>query len=242
MLAANFARMAEFVKTCCPTSRHLRRTSFQAAVVVGRCQLSKGGTIAHHKASLFVDRAGQAAYTGLQMRVGLLSDTHITKADKGLPPEIAKALHGVDLILHAGDIFIPSVLDELQRIAPVLAAAGDDDDGDIVADERVEQKHILKLQGQTLWLVHMRPPAYMSLSQHSSQSEGQDTHDAPDIVVFGHEHHTIVKRYGDVLFVNPGSPTLLHYRRGPGTVGILDIDSSQAEVHIRELRRGSVPL
>ena len=169
------------------------------------------------------------------MRVGLLSDTHIPDVEKALPPEVTEALRGVDLILHAGDIYIPSVLDELQRIAPVLAAEGDDDYGDILADERVKQEHILKLQGQTLWLVHIRPRTDMSLSRQSGHSQGQNTRDAPDIVVFGHEHRPIVQRYGDILFVNPGSPTLLNYRRGLGTIGILDIDSGEAQVHIQEL-------
>ena len=56
------------------------------------------------------------------MRLGLISDTHIPEVTKELPPQIAKALQGVDLILHAGDVYAPFVLDELERIAPVLVA------------------------------------------------------------------------------------------------------------------------
>jgi len=169
------------------------------------------------------------------MRVGLLSDTHILEMKEALLPEVAEAFCGVDLILHAGDIFIPSVLDELQRIAPVLAAEGDDDYGDILADERVKQKHILKLQGQTLWLVHMRPYHYPSVSPQGEDFKGEGANDAPDIVVFGHQHDTSVRRMGNVLFISPGSPTLLHYQPGLGTVAILDIDSGGAQVHIHEL-------
>ena len=58
------------------------------------------------------------------MRIGLLSDTHIPETEKKLPPELIEAFQGVDLILHAGDIYVPSVLDDLQRIAPVLDARG----------------------------------------------------------------------------------------------------------------------
>ena len=169
------------------------------------------------------------------MRVGLLSDTHIPDVEEALPAEVTEAFRGVDLILHAGDIYIPSVLDELQHIAPVLAAAGDDDYGDILADERVKQRHILRLQGQTLWLVHFRPYRYPSVSSQGDDFKGADANNAPNIVVFGHQHDTCVRRIGDVLFINPGSPTLLHYQRGLGTVAILDIDSGGAQVHIREL-------
>jgi putative phosphoesterase len=61
------------------------------------------------------------------MRIGLLSDTHIPDVAEKLPDELMEVFQGVDLILHAGDLYTPSVLDDLERIAPVLAALGDDD-------------------------------------------------------------------------------------------------------------------
>ena len=170
------------------------------------------------------------------MRVGLLSDTHIPQAEKELPPELMTALQGVDLILHAGDIYIPSVLDDLERIAPVLAARGDDDSGDTLLDKRVKEKHVLQLEGQTLWLIHERPHSlswWQSSWWQSRLSPGQDN--MPDIVVFGHDHYTVVQRVDGCLFVNPGSPTFLHYRRGLGTIGILEINSGEADVQILRL-------
>ena len=168
------------------------------------------------------------------MRVGLVADTHIIDVNEALPSGIADAFRGVDLILHAGDIYIPSVLDELQRIAPVLAAGGDDDYGDMLADHRVKQKHILKLHRQTLWLVHRRPRS-LSVSGSRRQSLGQVDYDAPNIVVFGHEHRAVTEYRGNTLFINPGSPTFPSYQRRLGTVGILDIDTSKAQAHILEL-------
>lgn len=186
-------------------------------------------------AVLSVDKKDWTTHNCIEMRIGLLADSHIPVAAGALPPEVTEAFRGVDLILHAGDIFIPSVLDELQRIAPVLAAGGDDDYGDTLADERVKHKHILKLHGLRLWLMHERPYSYMSVSQQGSHSAGQDRHDAPDIIVFGHEHRTVVEHDGDILLVNPGSPTFLNYRRGLGTAAILDIDSGEAQVRILQL-------
>ncbi len=169
------------------------------------------------------------------MRIGLVSDTHIPEVGTELPPEVTEALRGVDLILHAGDIYIPSVLDDLERIAPVLAARGDDDYGATLADRRVKEKHILTLEGQTLWLVHMRP-LYLTSGWWLTQSSSEPSKDEhPDIVVFGHEHRTAVQHYYDILFVNSGSPTFLNYRRELGTVGILDLDSGKAEAHIVQL-------
>ena len=169
------------------------------------------------------------------MRIGLLSDTHIPEIEKALPPQIMEALRDVDLILHAGDIYIASVLDELETIAPVLAARGDDDYGNILTDKRVKEKHILKLEGQTLWLIHEKRDFDMFALQRSRNYEEQEKHDTPDIVVFGHTHRTLVQHDRGVLIVNPGSPTFLNYRRGLGTVAILNIESGEADACILQL-------
>lgn len=168
------------------------------------------------------------------MRIGLLADTHITNPAEAHFPEVAEAFRGVDLILHAGDIYIVPVLDELQRIAPVLAARGDDDSLDMLLDERVKQEHELKLEGLKLLLIHERPYVYpyISLTRPSTHLTEPDRRNVPDIVVFGHEHYTVVQHDHDVLFINPGSPTFLHYHRGRGTVAILDLDSGKAETRI----------
>ncbi|HET7737427.1 MAG TPA: metallophosphoesterase family protein, partial [Tepidiformaceae bacterium] len=88
------------------------------------------------------------------MRIGLIADTHIAEAGvKELWPEIFAAFEGVDLILHAGDIMLPRILDDLERIAPVLAALGNHDQG-LETDPRVEHHHVLEREGHTVALVH----------------------------------------------------------------------------------------
>lgn len=169
------------------------------------------------------------------MRIGVLSDTHVPEAAEKLPQELMEAFRGVDLILHAGDIYSPSVLDDLEHIAPVIAARGDDDYLSELTDERVKEKHVLTVKGQTLWLVHERAYYITSSWLQSRVPIRQDKYEIPDIVVFGHEHRTVVQRLDGILFVSPGSPTFLDYRRGLGTVGILDIGSGEAEVSILQL-------
>ena len=188
------------------------------------------------------------------MEIGLISDTHIPDIEEKLPAEVAKAFGGVDLILHAGDIYIPAVLDDLEHIAPVLAAKGDDDYGYTLRDGRVKSKHVLKLEGQIVWLIHERPDPYKYTSDRAFMASSLEKRlwlsleaepywsgepDPPSIVVFGHEHDTVVQQRRGVLFVNPGSPTFLNYRRGLGTVGILSIDSGPPKVQIVELGLGS---
>jgi putative phosphoesterase len=146
---------------------------------------------------------------------------------KGLPPEVAEVFQAVDLILHAGDIYNISVLDDLQRIAPVLAALGDDDSIGLLKDERVENKHVLSLEGYTIWLVHERPFPYRSTPEQKAQ--------LPDVIVHGHSHAAEVRHYDSVLVIGSGSPTFLHYRHGPGTVAILELGPEGAEASIVRL-------
>ena len=167
------------------------------------------------------------------MRVGLLSDSHVPDVVKELPmPELRKAFEGVELVLHAGDIYFTSVLDDLATIAPVLAALGDDDSVTTMErDHRIKSKHVVALEGHRLWLVHQRP---YGLGQPTF-SPGGKAEELPDIIVFGHEHRTAVERSHGILFVNPGSPTFLNYQRGLGTVGILDLRDGEMDVKIVHL-------
>jgi hypothetical protein len=56
------------------------------------------------------------------MRLGIISDTHGL-----LRPEAARALSGVDLIVHAGDVGSSEVLTKLKALAPVFAVRGNVD-------------------------------------------------------------------------------------------------------------------
>jgi putative phosphoesterase len=161
--------------------------------------------------------------------------------EKDIPPIVAEVFQDVDLILHAGDIYIPSVLDDLERIAPVLAATGDDDYDlpDTVADKRVKETHILELEGHMLLLIHIQPYNLTPVAGQNEGSSGQ--HKIPDIVVSGHAHYPMVSRYRGVLYVNPGSPTCVHYQRGLGCVGILDIDTNGADARILDLQQVGTP-
>ena len=64
----------------------------------------------------------------------VLADTHIPRRARALPEELVPYLREADLILHAGDLIQPSVLDELSTHAPVYAVRGNVEDR---YDERV---------------------------------------------------------------------------------------------------------
>ena len=119
--------------------------------------------------------------------VGVISDTH------GLMrPEALAALAGVDLIVHAGDIGAPGVLDALAEIAPVHAVRGNNDAG--------------------AWARHVPDTASVGV-ERARLLVLHDLHDlALDpaaagfaAVIAGHSHRPRLEERGGVLYLNPGS-------------------------------------
>ncbi|UCB43017.1 MAG: metallophosphoesterase family protein [Dehalococcoidales bacterium] len=161
------------------------------------------------------------------MRIGLITDTHIPDIAEAVPAEVAQTFQGVELILHAGDIYDLHVLNELEQIAPVLAALGDDDAFRLLQDKRVEMKHVLTFEGHTVWLVHEKPLLYRLTPQQAEEM--------PDVVVHGHSHTAKISDDNGTLFIGSGSPTFLNYRRGLGTVAILDITDTGVDASIVRL-------
>jgi putative phosphoesterase len=173
-------------------------------------------------------------------RIGLLSDTHIPIDAKVLPSEIKEVFYNVDLVLHGGDIYEPSVLDDLECIAPVLAAEGDDDEYDVTSDGRVKRKHDLVIDGINISITHSEPGfgPWSVFAETKEKLEGASFKydDITDIVLFGHSHRPKVQIRGTYLMVNPGSPTFPYYVHRPGTVALLNINSGEVEVRVVQLR------
>lgn len=165
------------------------------------------------------------------MRIGLISDTHIPDVAKSIPLEVKEIFLGVDLILHAGDIHIVSVLDELSIIAPVLASRGDDDFP--LEDKRVQEIQLFTEEGIDFYLIHSSEFWARDLIKHP---ETHGLKKAPDVVIFGHTHRDLVQSVNKSLLINPGSPTFPYYQHRLGTVGLLEINSGKVEAQIVKLR------
>jgi putative phosphoesterase len=65
------------------------------------------------------------------MRIVVLSDTHAPRFWKRCPPGVAEHLSAAEVILHAGDVCVASVLEELAAYAPVHAVLGNNDSPDV---------------------------------------------------------------------------------------------------------------
>jgi len=165
------------------------------------------------------------------MRIGLIADTHMPFRGVTLWDEVAEAFDGVDLVLHAGDIVHPSVLDRLEQIAPVLAARGNNDAG--IEDRRIRDLQWLERDGKSLVVVHDTEPESQAIEDvERIHLSGRHA----DVIVTGHTHFERLDFRNGALQINPGSATLPHlqsYRLG--TVGILDWGPEGVDVRIQRL-------
>lgn len=160
------------------------------------------------------------------MLIGLISDTHIRIPGyraglsqlwaSELPPQVTDAFKGVDLILHAGDIYTIPILDQLEKVAPVIAAEGDDDPFETANDPRVKWRHVLQYEGVTLWLAHQPEVWYWD-----------DHEKPPGVIIFGHSHESLLQRDNGVLRFNPGSAIFPKYKHVLGSVGLLKVESGK---------------
>ncbi|TDD01187.1 metallophosphoesterase [Nonomuraea deserti] len=147
------------------------------------------------------------------MRVVALSDTHAPRRWRSCPPRVAGHVRGADLILHAGDVCVPSVIEELAAYAPVHVVKGNNDGPDLDAPETLE----LTLDGLRIGMIHDSGPAKGRLARMRRRFP------RADLVVFGHSHIPLDESDGGLRIFNPGSPT--DRRRQPhGTLGLLTIE------------------
>jgi putative phosphoesterase len=119
--------------------------------------------------------------------VGLISDTHGLMRQDALD-----ALRGSDLIIHAGDIGDPAVLESLAGLAPIRAIRGNNDKGSWAA--QLPKTEIVEFGPHSIYVLH--DLAELDLDPAAA---GFTT------VVSGHSHKPVIQERGTVLFVNPGS-------------------------------------
>lgn len=161
------------------------------------------------------------------MRIGVISDTHIPKRAYAIPQQVLDAFAGVNFILHAGDLVVPNVLEELGRIAPVHAVAGNNDSENLVAQLGLTKE--LVLAGYRIGLAHGHVGTGKSTVERAlSHFPGADC------VVFGHSHVPYSQWHGTTLAFNPGSAT--DRRRAPYcSYGFLYLEPGGLRAEIREI-------
>ena len=145
--------------------------------------------------------------------VGLISDTHGL-----LRPEARAALAGCELLLHAGDVGSPEVLEELAELAPLHAVRGNVDRG-AWADALPEELTV-EVDGLRIRVLH--------------DASALDSAEGLDVVVSGHSHQPARREERGVLWVNPGSAGPRRFRL-PISVARLTVRSGRADAELIRL-------
>ncbi len=147
------------------------------------------------------------------IRIGVISDTHGL-----LRPEAEAALQGVSLIIHAGDIGSPLILEQLNNIASVVAVRGNmDSDG---WAQNLHRTEIIEQNDNLIYVIH-----------DSSRIDLDTVAAKISVVICGHSHRPSISRNKNILYINPGSAGPQRFSL-PVSVAILNINDKSVDAEI----------
>ena len=145
--------------------------------------------------------------------VGVIADTH------GLLPTTAvKALKGVDLIIHAGDVGSSEVLSDLKSIAPLVAVRGNMDM--IKSLKKLPETEAVEVADVLLYVIH-----------DIHRLDIAPLESGFDAVIHGHLHCPSVAENNGILFLNPGSAAQPR-RKCPASIALLHIRGNSIKTRI----------
>lgn len=161
------------------------------------------------------------------MKILVLSDTHIPIAAQDLPEEIYRAIEGVDMIFHAGDLIDAGVLEKLKSLKETRAVCGNMDSKELCMT--LNTKEVINIGKFKIGLIH----------GYGAPSEIMPTvrreFDKVDVLVFGHSHAAMNVTKDGVLYFNPGSPTDKIFA-SKNSYGILEVTDKNIEGIIVEIQ------
>jgi putative phosphoesterase len=148
--------------------------------------------------------------------IGLISDTH------GLMrPQALRALEGSDLIIHAGDVGDPEILEALKTLAPVFAVRGNVDTEPWAL--ALPETEVVETDTATIYILH--DVHALDLDPVAAGFQ---------IIVSGHSHKPARTENGGVLFLNPGSAGPRRFDL-PVTVARLDVSQTPWRFNVVDL-------
>ena len=151
------------------------------------------------------------------MVVGLISDTHGLLRDEALA-----ALAGSDLIIHAGDIGKPEILERLRTLAPVVAVRGNIDTGAWAST--LPMTVVVEAGPAVIYVLHDVKELDLDPGAAGFQ-----------IVVSGHSHKPSRSERAGVVYLNPGSAGPRRFNL-PITVARINFRQTPMQIDFIELR------
>jgi|Deesub1362A_J573_1020465.scaffolds.fasta_scaffold00233_24 hypothetical protein len=163
---------------------------------------------------------------GETIEIGVISDTHVPTRAKEIPAAVFQIFQKTKYIIHAGDFVSPEVIVELEKIAPVVGVKGNMDYPSIEFPE----VNSLEVMGWRIGVTHnsLSPFKMDKIKEVAKENNF-------DVLIFGHTHRPVIKKEGDILLLNPGSPTNPLFTSP--SVALLRISKSSVDVEIIELKK-----
>ena len=159
-------------------------------------------------------------------RIGILSDTHLSKLTPEFTARVECCFRGISTILHAGDLTNPAILEAFGE-RQVHAVYGNM--CSLASQQQLPRKKVITFGAFRVGIIHRVGNTY------DFEDSLIDEFGPVDCIVYGHTHKAACfERYG-ALFVNPGSfmPTSRH--GGPGTYAILEVLAQGLRATIHEV-------
>jgi putative phosphoesterase len=155
------------------------------------------------------------------MKIGVLSDTHLHQVTEEFVEIYNHYLSDMDLVLHAGDVVSPDVIDFLS--AKDFHGVCGNMDLEAVK-QLLPEKKILNSAGYKIGLIH-----------GWGQSDDLEDRILPlfhnvDIIVYGHSHIASNHVKDGILFFNPGTATG-YSASGEHSIGVLELgETARGEI------------
>lgn len=149
-------------------------------------------------------------------KIGVISDTHGL-----LRSEVFQIFDGVDFIVHAGDVGNASIIQELNKIAPVTVVRGNCDRGEL--GYILNRTEFLEVGDINIYVLH-----------NLDELDLEPKESGFNVVVSGHSHRACDKTIDNVLYFNPGSAGPRRFNL-PISLGILNLDGKNIDTKIIEI-------
>ncbi len=151
------------------------------------------------------------------IKVGILSDTHLSKSNSQFRKNCTAAFSGCDAIIHAGDLTDISLLSTFSG-KDVYGVHGNMCNQS--TRRLLPEKKIIVLKGYSIGICHGAGP------RHNIEERLLELFPETDCIVYGHTHIPVCHTAGNTLIVNPGSFTGTGRFGSPGSYAILTVNDS----------------
>ncbi len=160
------------------------------------------------------------------LNVAVVSDTH-----GRLAPDVASVVSLCDAVIHAGDICGAGVLQELERLCPVvIAVAGNNDMPALWMPEEREvvaalpEVAVVRAPGGEIVVEHGH-----RFGHHPQHAEFRAAWPDARLVIYGHTHIQVIDREAEPWVVNPGAAGHVRNQGGPHCA-LLKLSREQWEI------------